>query len=230
MYNSAMASPPAELRANELLSELPLDALACVAQAAARRSYNAGETIFLQGDTCDSVYFLTEGRVVIYKLSSEGRRQVLTELAPGRAFNLTPPLLPKPISPSSAEALTEAVVWTIPREGFLRLLRTCPDLAEVVLRELARRLEQLTGLVESLSLYSVQQRLARFLLGHAETGAVTQRWTYDDLAERVGTVRDVVGRCLRSFEDQGLIRRERGQLVLRDRAGLERLAASEGRS
>lgn len=157
----------------------------------------------------------------IYRLSIEGRKQVLTLLGPGQAFNTVPPFLPNPISPSSAEAATAVTLFAVTQSDFLHLLRSCPDLAMVILRDFASRLAHLTDLVEDLSLHTVRGRLARFLLDQATGNAVARRWTQDEVAERLGTVRDVIGRSLRAFADAGLIRVERGRIVLLDRAGLE---------
>jgi CRP/FNR family transcriptional regulator len=67
----------------------------------------------------------------------------------------------------------------------------------------------------------VRGRLARFLLEQAEAGAVTRRWTQEEIAAYLGTVRDMVGRTLRAFADAGLVRLERQRIVLLDREGLE---------
>ena len=142
-------------------------------------------------------------------------------LNPGQAFNTVPPFLPDPISPSSAEAATPVTLYAVTQEDFLRLMRTCPDLAMVILKDFATRLAHLTDLVEDLALHTVRGRVARFLLDQASGDAVARSWTQDEVAERLGTVRDVVGRSLRALADAGLIRVERGRIVLLDRVGLE---------
>ena len=188
---------------------------------AIRRTYEPDETIFLAGEPCRAVYFIAAGRVRVYRLSIEGRKQVLTMLNPGQAFNTVPPFLPDPISPSSAEAATPVTLYAVTQEDFLRLMRTCPDLAMVILKDFATRLAHLTDLVEDLALHTVRGRVARFLLDQASGDAVARSWTQDEVAERLGTVRDVVGRSLRALADAGLIRVERGRIVLLDRVGLE---------
>jgi CRP/FNR family transcriptional regulator len=67
----------------------------------------------------------------------------------------------------------------------------------------------------------VRERLARFLLEHVEGGQVAQRWTQEEIAAHLGTVRDMVGRTLRAFADAGLLRIERQRIVLLNRPGLE---------
>jgi len=75
--------------------------------------------------------------------------------------------------------------------------------------------------VEDLSLHTVRGRLARFLLEQAETDETTRRWTQEEIAAHLGTVRDMVGRTLRAFADAGLVRMERQRIMLLDREGLE---------
>ena len=87
----------------------------------------------------------------------------------------------------------------------------------------------MTDLIETLSLYSVRQRVAKFLIDEADAiekeNAV--RWTQTDMAKRLGTVRDVLGRTLRKFADEGLVRFERERIILLDRQGLEKAATGE---
>ncbi|MBM4430728.1 MAG: winged helix-turn-helix domain-containing protein, partial [Chloroflexi bacterium] len=81
--------------------------------------------------------------------------------------------------------------------------------------------DHLTDLVEDLSLRTVRARLARFLLEHAEEQEVPRRWTQDEMAARLGTVRDMIGRTLKAFADAGLLRMDRQRIVLLDRQGLQ---------
>jgi CRP/FNR family cyclic AMP-dependent transcriptional regulator len=97
----------------------------------------------------------------------------------------------------------------------------CPEVALAVLRDFAGRLDHLTNLVEDLSLHTVRGRLARFLLEHAGEDGIARQWTQEEIAAHLGTVRDMVGRALRAFEDAGLVRMERRRIVLLDREGLE---------
>jgi CRP/FNR family transcriptional regulator len=76
-------------------------------------------------------------------------------------------------------------------------------------------------LVEHLSLHTVRGRLARFLLEQAESGSIAQRWTQAEMAAGLGTVREMIGRTLRSLADAGLVRVDRDRILLLDRTGLE---------
>lgn len=92
------------------------------------------------------------------------------------------------------------------------------------------RLRHLVHIVESVTFGSVRQRLAAALLDfHRQAGADRFRLpvTHEELAARLGTVREVISRNLSRFQAAGLLRVERRRLVVRDRAALEREAQTE---
>lgn len=209
------------LRRIPLFAGLSGETLARVANVAIRRTYAPGETIILEGDPCQAAYFVAEGQVRVYRLSPAGREQVLVRLGPGQAFNTVPPFKPHGVNHATVEPLTPVTLYAITCEDFDRLVIECPELALAILRDFAGRLDHLTNLVEDLSLRTVRGRLARFLLENAEAGEVTQRWTQEEIAAHLGTVRDMVGRTLRAFTDAGLVRMERQRIMLLDREGLE---------
>lgn len=209
------------LRRVPLFAGLADDALARVAGVAHARSYEAGETIIFEGDPCRAAYFVAEGRVRVYRLSPTGREQVLARLGLGQAFNTVPPFQPEGVNHATVEALTPVTLYQIAKEDLRRIVVDSPPLALVILRDFAQRLDHLTNLVEDLALRTVRGRLARFLLDHAAGGEVTRRWTQEEIAAQLGTVRDMVGRTLRAFADAGLLKMDRQRIVLLDREGLE---------
>lgn len=209
------------LRATPLFAPLSEPTLERVSRVAHVRRYAQGEIIIFAGDPNPSAYFIVEGRVCIYRLASSGRQQVLTQLGPGKSFNTVPPFQPDGVNHATAEALTDVLVYAIAGDDFRRLVETSGEFALAIVEDFARRLDHLTDLVEDLSLRSVRGRLARFLLERGEAGSVTRRWTQEEMAAQLGAVRDVVGRALRDFADDGLIRIERQRILLLDRAALE---------
>jgi len=210
------------LRKMALFTHLTDATLQQLAEVAIQRKYAPEEIILFEGDPCEAACWVASGVVRIYRLSPEGREQVLVQLGEGQSFNTVPPLRPEGINQASARTLTDTILYLVQKEDYLRLVRTCPDLAYAVLENFAERLEHLTKLVENLALHSVRGRLARFLLDQAEDqGEITRGWTQDEIAAHLGTVRDMVGRALRSFINNGLVRKERNRLVLIDREGLE---------
>jgi CRP/FNR family transcriptional regulator len=219
---------PHALRRIALLADLPDDALARVARAARARSCEAGEIVLFQGDPCEAVHLIAEGRARVYQLSPGGREQMLAQLGPGQAFGTALAFLPGAANRATVQALTPLTLYAIPCADLPRLAQASPELALALLQDLAGHLDRLTRLVEDLSLRTVRGRLARFLLEHARAGGegTTQRWTQDEIAAHVGTVRDVVGRTLRALAEEDLVRMDRGHIVLLDREGLEAEAQS----
>jgi CRP/FNR family cyclic AMP-dependent transcriptional regulator len=216
-----MEAKPAALRRIILFADLSDDALSHIARVAAPRTCGQGEMIILEGEPCRAAYFVTAGQVRAYRNSPSGREQVLMQLGAGQAFNLVPLFHGQGLNHASVQAITPVTLEVISREDLQQLVRESPELALALLHDLAQRLNHLTDLVESLSLRTVRGRLARFLLDHVEENTVSRRWTQDEIAARLGTVRDMVGRTLRAFADAGLVRMERDHIVLLDRAGLE---------
>ena len=224
-----MESTVQSLRRIDLLAGLSDDALARVARVAFPRAYAAGETVIFEGDPCEAAYFVAEGQVRVYRLSPGGREQVLAQLGPGQTFNTVPPFQSHGVNHATVQTLTAVTLFVVAREDFRRLVGECAELALAILEDFAHRLDHLTGLVEDLSLRTVRGRLARFLLEHAVGqsddpsggGPVVHRWTQEEIAARLGTVRDMVGRTLRAFADAGWVRMDRQRIVLLDREGLE---------
>ena len=221
-----MESTIQTLRRISLFATLSDDTLARVAAVAIRRTYAPGEIIIIEGDPCQAAYFIVEGQVRVYRLSPGGREQVLVRLGPGQAFNTVPPFRPHGLNHATAEAITSTTLYAITCDDFRRLVKECAELALLILQDFAARLDHLTNLVEDLSLRTVRGRLARFLLERAEADQVTRRWTQDEIAAHLGTVRDMVGRTLRAFADGGLVRMDRQRILLLDREGLEEEAQS----
>jgi CRP/FNR family transcriptional regulator len=110
---------------------------------------------------------------------------------------------------------------------FSRIVGETPEIAQAVLRDFSQKLIHLTNLTHDLGLRTVRARLARFLLGHGSAeGGPPVRWTHQEIAAQIGTVREVVSRTMRSFVKEGLIRVERHRILVVDREALEAEAES----
>lgn len=219
------------LRRVPYFADLPADLIAALAASAVERRYERGQVIFLEGDPCGGLFVVAEGRVKIYKVSRQGREQVLHYLGAGDTFNDVAVLDGGP-NPASAAAASEALVYVIARADIQRLAQAYPALAWALIESIARRTRHLVEMVEDLALRSVKARLAKLLLAEArhQTGTDqidrTQMMTLAEIAARLGTVREVVGRCLRELADEELITFDRHRIVIKDREGLALLAES----
>jgi CRP/FNR family transcriptional regulator len=204
-------------------SGLGNDALLEIAPYIHERTFSPGQVVILEGEPCQAVYFVAQGVVRTRRLSPEGREYVLAYLGPGESFNLIP-ALDGGANLATVEVVTDTTLYTIPCEHLRRIMRDHHEVSLAVMERLAAEVRRLSDMVEDLALHTVRTRLARFLLARADGTQPSKRWTQEEIATYIGTVRDVVGRTLRAFADDGLIRRERGRLVVVDRAGLEREA------
>jgi len=220
-------------RAVRVLSKLPLlsgldaTALEAMARIATPRHYDAGQVIYLEGEPATAVYFLESGWVKATRMSPEGREQALSVLRPPDIFGDIAVFSGTPY-PGTVVALEDVEVWTVDGDTLRDLVARYPQLASAVIRHIARRVLYFIELVEDLSLRSVEARLANTLLRNAETrdGQVIvprRQWTtFDEMATRLGTVRDVLSRALHALEEEHLLKVERHQIVLLDPEGLAR--------
>jgi len=198
-----------------------------ISASAIHKTLPPGEIVLHEGDESASAYFVLSGKLEVFRLALSGREQVLAFLSAGQGFNTAPFFLEEKHNPASVRTLEKAEVMAIPADHFLALLSEIPDFNRLVMRDYSERLKQLTNKVEDLGLYSVRARLVRFILEQADQKEIPSRWTQDEIASHIGTVRDVVGRSLRSLEQEGLIQIQRQRIHLLDRAGLEKIAHSE---
>jgi len=200
-----------------------------IRESANLKSYKANEPISWQSDPYEFVYFILKGEVEIYRLSPAGREQILDRLGQGGCFNLVPAFMENASNQANARALSKCDLLELGKNEFSQILKEYPEFVFTVMRFLAERMARMTDLIETLSLYSVRQRVAKFLIDEANAldEESTMRWTQTDMAKRLGTVRDVLGRTLRKFTDEGLVRFEREKIILLDKRGLEKAVTGE---
>lgn len=214
----------------DFLSSLPYfvglssQELARIRREVVELNFDKGEVVLLQGEACRGLFVVKSGQVRIYMSSPDGREQVLFVAKPGDSFNDVPVFDGGP-NPASGLALDPTTVYLIPKEAILSLISSCPAALSII-KVLGARLRRLTMIVEDLSFRTVVSRLAKVLmeLAIAEGGpAPVPRLTQDEIAARVGSVRDVVGRALRALEKAGAIRIEGQRIIVVDRNKLKQL-------
>jgi CRP/FNR family transcriptional regulator, cyclic AMP receptor protein len=213
------------LRGVAFCAALPEEALVALARIAAPLRFPAGSVIQLEGDPAVGMYVVVAGRVKIARIASGGREQVLYVVGPGSHFN-TVAVFDGGTCPANAESSSDVELLLLPGAALRQVVAAHPALALALLKEFTGRLRHLIGLVDDLALHSVQGRLASLLLAQAEAAEQGAAYplTQAEIAARIGTVREMVGRTLRAFEGMGLIAVDRGAIVVIDRAGLAREA------
>lgn len=220
---------------NQVLGRIPLFAgltpveLEKVAQRALERRFAPGELLAREGDLCQGFYILSRGKVKIFKTSRSGREITLTvESAPSSVAEI--PMFDGGPYPASVSAITEVSAYLISTQDFRKCCLETPQVALKVLAVVGGRLRRLVAVVESVSFGSIRQRLAQILVElYREQGRnpVYMPLTHQELASRLGTVREVVSRNLSRFQSEGLLKIHRREIGLIDIPGLEREAETE---
>ncbi|MBW1817442.1 MAG: Crp/Fnr family transcriptional regulator [Deltaproteobacteria bacterium] len=213
----------------EGLAERHLDDLAMIV---VDQKFARGQTIFSEGDEGNGFYVAASGRVKIFKLSWEGKEQILHIFGPGEPFGEVPVFSGQNF-PANAEAMEESRIFFFPRKSFIDLVRENPDLALNMLAVLSMRLRRFAALIEDLSLKEVPGRLAAYLLYLSERNEGAQRLELEiakgQLAGLLGTIPETLSRVLGKMRDQALIETEGRRIHILDMQGLEVLAETGGR-
>ena len=204
------------------------DELRAAFGALPRRTIPQGTTLFAPGAPCQGFALVLEGSVRVDVTGASGRSILLYRIGPGQTcVQSTLCLLGEASYSAAATCETELSMAFAPRALFERAMAESEPFRRFVFRMFAARLDEMTRLLESVAFVRVESRLAGALLERARrVGADCVEATHQDLAEEIGTAREVVSRHLDAFRRDGLIASARGRLDLLDRTRLAALAGS----
>jgi CRP/FNR family transcriptional regulator len=187
------------------------------------RRYAPGEIVCWQDEPCEGLFVIRKGSVKLFKISGKGRELILRIFEEGNTFNEVP-VFDGGLNVVNVAALEESEVWVVDRNLIRRMMNENPRMSEAVILNLSQNLRMMVTMIEELSFYQVTNRLARLinqLPSEQLEGSPAQRITQDQLAARLGTVREVVARSLRDLERSGAIRMERRQIQVVDKKVLK---------
>jgi CRP/FNR family transcriptional regulator len=212
-----------------LFEGLPGEQLEDLAGIVQEPNFRKGQAIFSEGDEGAGFYVVASGRVKVFKLSSEGKEQILHILGPGEPFGEVPVFAGQHF-PANAEAMEESRLFFFRREAFVRLIKKNPGLALNMLAVLSRRLRTFASLIEDLSLKEVPGRLAAYLLylSKKDRGSKDLELTITkaQLASLLGTIPETLSRILGRMSAEGLIETDGRKITLLDPEAIEDLAES----
>lgn len=203
-------------------SNLESSLVELITQQMQYQEYAAGQIVFLEGERNVALYIVQSGWLKAVKTSPDGREQALHFIGPGEVFNAIGVFV-EDSNPATVIALEASSIWVIEQRAMLDLFDHHPKLGRFIIRRLAGRVQQLIQMVEDLSLRSIEARLARYLVEQSEEEQLVRpRWaTQAEIANRLGTVPDVLNRALRSLVRENLIHVERHQIQILDYSGLK---------
>jgi CRP/FNR family transcriptional regulator, anaerobic regulatory protein len=204
------------------LAGLPAARLEALLQAGATACLPAGSEVFVENQPCTGFPLLVAGSIKVFKQAASGRELVLYRVAPGGSCIITSScLLGHTNYNARGIAETPLTLIVLPVSAFAALLVEHPPFRDFVFRLFAERIGELMQLVEEVAFARLDQRLARLLLAREDTISTT----HQQLADELGSVREIVSRLLKGFAAQGLVSLGREQIVVSDRDGLKNIAA-----
>ncbi|BBE71465.1 Crp/Fnr family transcriptional regulator [Oharaeibacter diazotrophicus] len=209
------------LAADALFAALTPDDRAAVAALARRRGHPAGTVLFQRGDPGRDMLVVAAGRIRLSVLSPEGRELSLRHAGPGSLIGEIAVLDGGPRS-ADATAVTDVELWSVARADLDRLIAARPHVARVFVDVLCAKLRDTTEQLETVALYRLEARLARFLLGLAkglpvEAGKARLELPFNqsEIADVIGASRPKVNRAFAELEAAGAIERVPGGLICR---------------
>jgi CRP/FNR family transcriptional regulator len=228
-----MVDKIAALRRTVLFGELDMPALSALASLAIEHHLRRNEMLFLAGEQARGLYVVVSGSVRAYRESLDGREQVIHVEYAGATIAEVPVFDDQPM-PSNVAAEENSVVLFIDKRDVRGLCIERPEIALAALKILAGRLRRCSDLVATISLQDVGQRIARLLLAEAASRGERKGsgvsfdlpLTKEQIAIRVGSVREVVSRAIAKLHHDGLVTVDGRHVTIPDEDAL-RLFAGE---
>ena len=183
--------------------------------------------IFHEGDKGDGFYMVEKGKIKVFKLSFEGKEQILHIYGPGHTFGEVPAFEGKSF-PASSMALEKSRIIFLPRNKFVDLITITPGLGMNLLADLSRRLREFTVQIENLSLKEVPARLAAYILTlsreQKNKNQVTLPISKAQLSNLIGTTPETVSRILKKMMASSFIEVQAKTILIKDLEGLQELS------
>lgn len=223
----------AALQRTSLFRGLTTEGLADIAHRAIELHLKKGEMLFLSGEPARGLFVVVEGKIRAFQQNEDGREQVIHVDAAGSVLGDVPVFDDGPF-PASAVSEAETDVLLIEKSDFRELCAKYPALALAALKLMATKVRRHASLIEALSLHEVGQRLALFLLAEAQSATTPApdvpkqfrlRLSNQEIASRIGSVRDVVSRALTRLKHEGLISLDNREVTILNLAALKRYTA-----
>ncbi len=210
------------LREIPLFRDLEQSELVKLTQVIKERRAPKGTYIVYAEDPGPSIMFLAQGKAKVTLNSSEGKEIVLYQLSKGEFFGEIAVLTGEDRS-ANVVAMTDCRLFVLEAEDFRKHLQDNAGLAWAIMKELALRLRQASSKIGDLALYDVYRRVARTLKSLAkpmgqepeEVFVIEDRPTHQELANMVGTSREMVTRALKGLEEDACISIENKQIIIR---------------
>jgi CRP-like cAMP-binding protein len=212
---------------SQLFGALPVEHITEIEKIAVDKHFDKGDVIFYDGDEGNGFYLVATGSVSVYKLSSEGKEQILHIVKEGDTIGAVPVFSGKSF-PANARAISKSHLLFFDRKKFIQLITNKPSLTMNILALLSMRLREFTIQVENLSLKEIPGRLAAYLLylsqEQGDKDLIKLNISKIQLANLLGTGPESLSRALGNMKSRKLVEEEGANIRLINRGLLEELA------
>jgi CRP-like cAMP-binding protein len=209
------------LRRSRMFADLSSENLESVAEVCALKSLEKGEMLFREGDKAEGFYVLQTGAISVFKLTPDGREQIICVFRPPESFAEVT-LATVEAYPANAVALENSKVIVVQRSGFRDLICRKPELSLHMLASMSLHLKHLVQTLQDYKGRQIEVRLADWLPKNAPADATVFDLpvTKKNLAGQLGVTSETLSRTFARFRDEGLIRVEGPRVHLLNPAGL----------
>ena len=188
-------------------------------------SLSKKQFICLEGDFCQHLPLIISGSVRVYKIGETGREITLYHLEKGDSCIMTAScIMSQKEFPAFAVTETEVVAFTIPANNLREWVKHNPIWQDYIFGLLSQRLANVIEIVEEVAFRRMDSRIASYLVKIGDNNAETIQITHEEIAQELGTSREVVSRILKTFEKQRLLCLSRGKIQLKNWEELEKIA------
>jgi CRP/FNR family transcriptional regulator len=222
----------------ELLRRCPLFAglneeeLKRIRAIASLRQIEKKEVLFSDGEEAKGFYVILSGRVKLFKVSPEGKEQILHIVSAPDAF-AEAALFLEGTYPAFAEAMTDCQLLYFPKRDFIQLIEKNPQLSINMIVTLSHYLKRFASLIEELSLKEVSSRIAKYVIDlsmkSSKEGKDQKEVELDlsktQLALKLGTISETLSRTLGKMKTKKIIDVRKNKIIILNREALEELAS-----
>ena len=220
------------LRRCPLFAGLKEEDLKKIRAIASLRQVGKKKVLFSEGEEAKGFYVILSGKVKIYKVSSEGKEQILHIVSAPDAF-AEAALFLEGIYPAFAETLSDTQLLFFPKRDFIQLIQKNPQLSINMIVTLSHYLKRFALLIEELSLKEVSSRMAKYLIDlsskFSKEGKSPKEVELDlsktQLASKLGTISETLSRTLAKMKTKGIIDVKKNKILILNREALEELSS-----
>ncbi len=213
-----------------LFQNLPEQALKLLKGILVEKSFASGDNIFTEGDESAGFYIILQGRVKVYKLSIEGKEQILHIAGTKELLGAVSAFAGSPY-PAYADAIEKTKAFFFPRNEFLKLIKQEPSVVMNIMANLSMRLQHFTKMIENLSLKEVPGRLGAYLLYLCERTGCSDSVEIDiskgQLASLLGTTPETLSRILKKLSENKILEVNRRNIKILNRKILQEIVDGE---